>query len=705
MPTTAPTFIVLDGRPAWGQAFAERVSLASSGIRLAADPRGPLALPAADGSLGGLTLPCGMALDGEGTLYLLDFDALAIRRFDPATRAFERLPAIGGFGRAVRRLRSPGNIAIAGRSLYVADAGNRRVQVFDLASLALSHVWQLKWTPIDVAARGQTAYILDQCYGRVYRHLTRADAPQLLLDCPDAADVWVRIAIDRAGWIYLWNIQTRRLDIYDRAGRYCRSTGDAAELRDRFDPPPLRLDHRGRFCLPASLARPCARRPEAPAPEQPLAPCLARDAGGLIFDRHGAPAQAAADEPAGPPAYATGGVWVSAALDSRLHHCQWHQIELDLAALPPGAKVVVSTYSDDAPRTAEEIRRQPAHLWATRYAIVGASQAPDAAPQALSHDFLVQSRPGRYLWLKLAFSGDGYATPIARAIRAHFPRMSYLEYLPAVYSFYDQEGRWFLERFLSIFQAEWDVLERWIDDIAGLFDPRAVPDGAPLAELARWLALPLEGTWTEEQRRALLIAAPQITPRRGTLASLRAYLQVYLQNMTQLSPEQQGAFPAIVEGFRERRRQMLAASGALGERALWSPTRVGRLQSDVYAREGEARLVSVGEPAHDLLREFAHRFRVYVPAAWVRTSDDAAMLRRALEAEKPAHTSYELVMVEPRLRVGVQATVGLDTIIGAYALARLDESPADGRLGEDAVLGGGAPSLPDARVGIETVLN
>jgi phage tail-like protein len=706
MRTTAPTFVVLDGRPRWEHASADRVSQAPSGIRLIADPRGSLALSADDGSLGGLTLPRGMALDSEGTLYLLDFDALVIRRFDPATHAFKRLPTVGGFGWAARRLRAPGNIAISGRRLYVADAGNLRVQVFDLTSLALVHVWQSGWIPVDLTVRKQSAYILDRRHGRVYRHPSRADAPRLLLDCPDAAGFWVRIAVDRAGWVYLWNIRSRRLDIYDCAGRHRGSTDDAGELRDRFDAPPIRLDHRGRFCLSPGLSRPCARQGDAPAPEQPLAACLASDHGRLIFDRHGAPAQATADEPAGPPIYATGGMWISMALDSQLHNCQWHRIELELAALPPGTQVVVSTYSDDAPRAAGEIQGIPAHLWATHYTIVGAHQGPEPAPQALTHDFLVQSRLGRYLWLKLTFSGDGYATPIIRMLRAHFPRLSYLEYLPAVFSFYDQEGRWFLERFLSIFQAEWEVLEQWIGDISGLFDPRSVPDGAPLAELARWLALPLEGTWSEEQRRALLIAAPQITAQRGTLAGLSAFLQVYVQNITQLSPQQQNGFPAIVEGFRERRRQMLAADGgALGERALWSPTRVGRLQSDVYARTGEARLVSVGAPADDLLREFAHRFRVYVPSAWVRTPNDETMLRRALDAEKPAHTSYELFLVEPRLRVGVQATVGLDTIIGAYAPAMLNESPGSGRLGEETVLGGGAPTEPNARVGIETVLN
>ena len=110
------------------------------------------------------------------------------------------------------------------------------------------------------------------------------------------------------------------------------------------------------------------------------------------------------------------------------------------------------------------------------------------------------------------------------------PRESYLRYLPAVYAA-DDESRWFLERFLALFQTDWDDLERRIDTYRGYFDPAAVPDGAALAYLAGWLDLPLEAAWTDQQRRRLLVAAPQIYAQRGTLPTVRRYLQVYLENI------------------------------------------------------------------------------------------------------------------------------------------------------------------------------
>src|SRR5262249_37400062 len=122
-------------------------------------------------------------------------------------------------------------------------------------------------------------------------------------------------------------------------------------------------------------------------------------------------------------------------------------------------------------------------------------------------DFLVQSREGQYLWLKLELSSDGYSSPLVRALRVYFPRDSYLHYLPAIYAA-DDESRWFLERFLSIFQTEWDALEQRFETMARYFDPAAVPAGPFLEALAGWLALPLEKTWAAAQQRVLLQAAP-----------------------------------------------------------------------------------------------------------------------------------------------------------------------------------------------------
>ncbi|MCA9909132.1 MAG: hypothetical protein KC519_10830, partial [Anaerolineae bacterium] len=108
-----------------------------------------------------------------------------------------------------------------------------------------------------------------------------------------------------------------------------------------------------------------------------------------------------------------------------------------------------------------------------------------------------------------------------------------------------------------------------------------------------------------------------------------------------------------------------------------------------------------------------------VPAAWVRSADDERMLRRAIDSEKPAHTDYDLHLVEARFRVGVQARLGVDAIIGALPTPRpLTREPGPdstappsqaprSRLGYDIVLGEGdthqKPQTP--RLGLDTQLS
>jgi hypothetical protein len=115
-----------------------------------------------------------------------------------------------------------------------------------------------------------------------------------------------------------------------------------------------------------------------------------------------------------------------------------------------------------------------------------------------------------------------------------------------------------------------------------------------------------------------------------------------------------------------------------------------------FSRVGEARLVSTGDPDSDVFQTYAHRFQVFVPAASVKDAADERMLRRALNAARPAHTAYDLCLVAPRFRVGIQSSIGLDTVIGSYPRARLTDVAQDGEV---------APSAPPKnRLGYDTVL-
>ena len=100
-----------------------------------------------------------------------------IYRYDPVKATLVPLPEIGAIGfrsqppaaawLEPRRFRGASNIAAIDGTLYVADPNAHRVQVFDLATLALIRIHDRIADPADVAATAQGVVILDRSTGRV----------------------------------------------------------------------------------------------------------------------------------------------------------------------------------------------------------------------------------------------------------------------------------------------------------------------------------------------------------------------------------------------------------------------------------------------------------------------------------------------------------------------------------------------------------
>ena len=128
--------------------------------------------------------------------------------------------------------------------------------------------------------------------------------------------------------------------------------------------------------------------------------------------------------------------------------------------------------------------------------------------------------------------------------------------------------------------------------------------------------------------------------------------------------------PLLLEHFKLR-RWLYAGHGHLGDDSmLWGRAIVGRSElSDGTspptgnAQIGVTTLDTVPDPLRDPFHVYAHKFSVFVPA---RIRDDALerrALERLLRLEAPAHTEVDIRYVEPRYRVGVQASIGLDGVI------------------------------------------
>ena len=224
------------------------------------------------------------------------------------------------------------------------------------------------------------------------------------------------------------------------------------------------------------------------------------------------------------PRYEPKGVLTTDFFDGKEPDCTWHRLFLD-GCIPPGAEVrlesraandatLLSTKSWQAePRLhrratgAETPYYQPFHPNVARKEGTG------------TWELLFQRAEGRYLQLRLTLRGTGRNTPRLHALRAYYPRFSYLEaYLPAVYR-EDAPSASFLDRFLANVEGTYTVTEGRIAEAQTLFDVRTVPSEY-LDWLAGWFGLLLEPTWEEFRRRLFIKHAMELFAQHGTPAGL-----------------------------------------------------------------------------------------------------------------------------------------------------------------------------------------
>jgi len=178
MTTMLDDTLLLDARTGWRKAYADATIETNGAIRLRRQPGSIRPLVDASGSFGGLTNPGGLAVDPDGRIYILDEDGTRIRRYDPCKGAFETLPCIGGRGAKPRELDGARGIDIScHRDLFVADTGNKRIQVFALKGLPLRAIWDdpnkgaSAWEPWDlVVARDGRVFVTDRANGLVHRY-------------------------------------------------------------------------------------------------------------------------------------------------------------------------------------------------------------------------------------------------------------------------------------------------------------------------------------------------------------------------------------------------------------------------------------------------------------------------------------------------------------------------------------------------------
>ncbi len=282
---------------------------------------------------------------------------------------------------------------------------------------------------------------------------------------------------------------------------------------------------------------------------------------------------------------------------------------------------------------------------------------------------------GQYLWVRLslhgavALPGDpiAIAGPMIRSLRVVLPRLSLLRYLPQVYSRRDDDdptGALFLERLLALPESRLTAIEARYEEVARQLNPEAsTPEW--LRFLAAWYGLVFDPSWPLARRRELVINAHELFAKRGTLEGIRRYLEIYL-----------GTSPSIVEGFQWRAAPPTVLGG---ERVLGQSALGGTL---VHERSG-----------------LPHHFSIWVfgdnETGCGETTANAA--RAIIESSKPAHTTYDLHVIDGSPRVGISTSLGIDMVLVGGAV-----HPPLGLVSQPPAVVG-QMSLPDAGRGANTL--
>jgi phage tail-like protein len=382
--------------------------------------------------------------------------------------------------------------------------------------------------------------------------------------------------------------------------------------------------------------------------------------------------------------YETEAILLLPAFDGRDPGCVWHRLCLE-ACLPPDTGLRVETRAADV---AAELGWQSWQAQPNLYQRAAGSELPytslwteaeQTRPDTGTWELLFQETRGRYMQLRLTLSGNGRSTPLLRALRAHYPRFSYLkQYLPAVYQ-QDQSSGQFLENFLANPEGLFTTMEGMIAQAQLWLDPRTTPPEA-VDWLAGWLGLALEPGWSDYQRRLLIAQAAYFFQRRGTLLGLMQaiLLTVYPEIGPRIFQDDIDQFCStvrIVEHFLTRTRPGVAA----GDPSELESTLTGDVLADAEAR--------------------AHRFTVMLPT----TLDEPTRRRveRIIELEKPAHTSFAIKQYWAMFRVG-EVRLGLDTVLGQgsrFETFRLGQTAlAEGVLGAGWPPSGLRPTLHAPRI-------
>jgi phage tail-like protein len=611
-------------------------------------------------------------------------------------------------------LEEPRGLAVdADERLYLAEAGRRRVLVFDLWAEALLETLTLPSTPVGLAAHGRAVYALGVSPAALFRlghrgELERLPWPPIIAE-PSRLAVsprGARLILENAGtasaktWLYR-NASAPVALRFPTANPQVTTDQIPFATDLGFQPPTAVFELAGSTDAEVLVV---ARRPgedfrrfaleNTTLTELPPLQARGYDGLGIVATPDGRmafwtrPSSAAASgtfRHAVPARlrYARQGSVTTFQLDSGEFQTVWGRVFLD-ACIPKGTAIQIRCLAVDEVPDESSIPRvppannpqPPAHpelspplptpslagqLAAAPLQVLyrrdTGRELPWARPAANdpfeTYEAPLLTDPGRYLWLHFEFTGNSLTSPRLRAVRAEYPSHDYLRRLPKAFSRDDRVAS-FLLRYLAIFEGFLGELEGKADARASLLDPRSAP-----AETLPWLAS-FVGLVLDERFARAPRSNGRVEDVRRRLLLEAAYLFRFrgtIQALRRFLAIYLDVTPILIEDFRLR--GLGASVGGPTEGTSSSVLGAGFRVGGAVGREADTPLTGT---LADAFATHAHRFTVMIPATL--DEEAAAVVQQILDVHRPAHTLVQVCSIGSGMRVGRGLQVELTSIIG-----------------------------------------
>lgn len=711
--------------------------------------------------------PSGIAIDSGGTIYFSDPEANCVRRILGCDGTVSKVPCIGrshgptGFHTPRGLLVSPVRPA-----LFVVDSGNHRIQLFDLDTFQLVEIWgqnnssgvpqpgslpgQLH-TPWTLAgdSSGNT-YVVDygnqrvqkfSILGEVVPAFCRNVQSSGLLSQP--SDIAV---LEKNGtlWILVVDAASAKVYVFDGDGHpVLDASGHPKFIQDSHLTQPMGIaatdeaiyvgDNASQRILRFLIGDGFDYIGQAIGYVGPVAALALAPHRVLLSSPGGSLSPVSLLEAQG---HATlGSLWLpgNTPLQVPNRSVVWHRLQAVAGHLPASAHLDVFAYASDNLASAPAVDPSADNPFAdSKWKPLNYAPGVDVA------DLFIGGPKVKYLWVGALFSGDGTGTARLRQLRVEYDHLTYDQYLPAIYrntganalpalpstsgaqaastALSQMRCGEFLVRLLSLFESFYAGVEHEIGSLPALFDPQAVPPSF-LPWLAGCLGLDLDNNWDEQQQRRIVAEIFRLSGLRGTAAGLRESLRLFAGvDAIIVEPLLNASWWALPDSSSDCCDSCAAAAAAtgttwsdtgnsiLGWTTMLAPAQPQGAVAGTSADLDQSHLIADEDFGSPLFSDVAFQFSVEVYRSQVICPGAITKIRAVVDQEKPAHTAYELCVIDPLFRVGFQSRLGIDTVVGGppRSLA-LGTGQA---LGPNAALAGPPPSLigADSRLGISTRL-